>query len=166
MHIRTSASARRVSALYLVIAASLLAASCTLAVGRSVEQRDITLHVYGSGSRAVLLIGGLHTGSEDNTRLMAERIAAWFAANPRAIPPSITLFIVPSANPDGTASGAHTNARGVDLNRNWPTSGWTRAHGGSRYWGGPRPASEPETKAMIAFLDRVRQITSAGPCPS
>lgn len=44
------------------------------------------------------------------------------------------------------------NARGVDLNRNFP-AGWRDLDG--NYESGPRPRSEPETRAVLRFLRRV-----------
>ncbi|HET8592147.1 MAG TPA: M14 family metallopeptidase, partial [Solirubrobacterales bacterium] len=65
------------------------------------------------------------------------------------------LWLIPTINPDGSRLDTRKNARGVDLNRNFPyrwRGGLPRSHG---YYPGPRPASEPETKAVIRF---VRQI--------
>ncbi|MEZ5112611.1 MAG: M14 family zinc carboxypeptidase [Nocardioidaceae bacterium] len=39
-----------------------------------------------------------------------------------------------------------------NLNRNFPTD-WGRSYG--QTYSGPRPASEPETRALMAFLDEV-----------
>ena len=57
------------------------------------------------------------------------------------------------------------NARGVDINHNFP-AGWDRlrqmeqAQGitgpSPRQWGGPHPASEPETQAMMSLCRRLR----------
>lgn len=57
------------------------------------------------------------------------------------------------------------NARGVDINHNFP-AGWetlqkmeqAKGIGGPspRQWGGPCPASEPETKALIHLCRRIR----------
>jgi protein MpaA len=63
---------------------------------------------------------------------------------------------VPTVNPDGLAAHRRQNAHGVDLNRNWPV-GWV--HYGrpwDGYYSGPRPMSEPENRAMRAFILRVR----------
>jgi len=148
-----------VASLLLVLSAS--SGACVLPLGRSLEQRPITLHVFGDGPRAVLLIGGLHTGPEDNSRVLVEQISAYVGAHPDVVPDSVTLFVVPSANPDGTANGTHTNARGVDLNRNWPADNWTSdtchpRSGCRRGLGGPAPLSEPETAALYRFIEDVR----------
>ena len=42
----------------------------------------------------------------------------------------------------------------ADLNRNWATSGWIRGVKGSGTYGGPKPGSEPETKAVRKFLKK------------
>lgn len=64
----------------------------------------------------------------------------------------VNLWLVPTYNPDGAARHDRQNARSVDLNRNYPRR-WKPLTGD--YYSGPRPASEPETRAMMRFLDRV-----------
>jgi hypothetical protein len=88
---------------------------------------------------------------------MVEQLSSYFAQHPSAVPDNVTVFFLPSANPDGTAHGVHTNARGVDLNRNWPSDDWTAdachpATGCRPGLGGPAPLSEPETAALYHFL--------------
>jgi protein MpaA len=65
----------------------------------------------------------------------------------------IDLWLVPVANPDGLARHTRKNAHGVDLNRNFP-SHWAALDG--RYESGPRAASEPETRALMAFFSDIR----------
>jgi len=63
------------------------------------------------------------------------------------------VWVVPYLNPDGFHRHTRKNARGVDLNRNFPVR-WIRQYG--TYNSGRRPASEPETRAAMAFLRQVR----------
>lgn len=41
------------------------------------------------------------------------------------------------------------------MNRNFPTGDWMPEAGGARYYHGPGPASEPDTRALMAFVDHV-----------
>jgi hypothetical protein len=72
---RPHKSWRRVSAA-LLAGCAFLGAACGFPIGESVEQRELMALSFGSGPKVVLLIGGLHTGSEDNTRLIVEGLAA------------------------------------------------------------------------------------------
>jgi len=139
----------------------LLASACSASIGQSVEGRDLAMQTFGSGPRDVLLVGGLHTGAEDNSRVIVAQLAAYVASHPGVVPPSVTLHIIASANPDGTARGVHTNANGVDLNRNWPADDWATdachpSSGCRQGLGGPAPLSEPETVALYNFIHATR----------
>ena len=63
------------------------------------------------------------------------------------------VWVVPVMNPDGVRRHRRRNAHGVDLNRNFPVR-WI--HQGGSFYAGPEPASEPETRAMMAFLSEIR----------
>lgn len=144
-----------------LLAAAAVTAGCGLSLGLSVEQRDIIAYQHGDGPKTVLLIGALHTDAEDNSRVLVEQLSALLASRPDLVPSSITLYVVPSANPDGSSRGMHTNARGVDLNRNWPADDWVtdacHPHTGCQPGlGGPVPLSEPETNALYQFIATVR----------
>jgi predicted deacylase len=141
-----------------MLALGVVAGACASAIGLSTEGRPLTVRRFGDGPQVVLLVGGLHTGSEDNTRVIVEQLAAYLDAHPEEVPDSVTVLVLPSANPDGTALGLHTNARGVDLNRNWPSDDWVSdaCHpetGCERGLGGPSPLSEPETAALYALIE-------------
>lgn len=61
-----------------------------------------------------------------------------------------------SANPDGIVRHSRLNTRGVDLNRNSADRFGARQPAGSTFPPGPRPFSEPETRALRALLLRER----------
>jgi protein MpaA len=65
---------------------------------------------------------------------------------------------MPVVNPDGYAVRRRRNANRVDLNRNLPTSDWAPTPRRSRFYGGPAPASEPETQALIRLIETVRPV--------
>ena len=57
-----------------------------------------------------------------------------------------------TASPPGRGQNAH----GVDLNRNWPAAWRHNGRPWDGYYSGPRPLSEPEDRAMSAFILRVK----------
>ena len=126
---------------------------------------------FGTGPLRLALIGGIHGGYEWNTILLAYQAIDYFNSNPKEIPPEISLYIIPVANPDGQVKvvghtgrfspqevGAGTisgrpNSQGVDLNRNWdckwePDGFWRN----EKVDAGKAPFSEVETQILGDFL--------------
>src|SRR6266576_3919121 len=64
----------------------------------------------------------------------------------------VRLWLIPNMNPDGAARGTRDNADRVDLNRNFPFRWRHLATPGSRFYSGPKPSSEPESRAIEAFI--------------
>lgn len=128
-------------------------------VGRSVEGRDLYLADFGTGPDVSLIFGTFH-GDEPAAALVATRLAEHIHSSSSVLEPGRRVLIVPVLNPDGLVRRSRRNARGVDLNRNFPTDNWgtpgrrSRAGIGSESEAGPRPGSEPETQLVLALLQR------------
>jgi murein peptide amidase A len=120
-------------------------------IGRSVQGRPIRAASFGSGTRRVLFLGGVH-GSEYGSDV-AEQFASYLAGNPNVIPRGTQIDVIGCLNPDGRALGRRGNAHLVDLNRNLPTRNWIPVHTRGDT-AGPRPASEPENQALLTYLQR------------
>ena len=127
-------------------------------IGRSLRGRPIVAARFGSGTRHVLVVGGVH-GDEAGTAV-ATKFAAFLARHPEAVPSGAQIDVIRCLNPDGHALHTRGNARDVDLNRNLPTRNWRRRlkpgdpAASLGLSGGRRPGSEPETKAILAYLKR------------
>lgn len=67
------------------------------------------------------------------------------------------VFILPLVNPDGSNAMGRLNAITVNVNRNFPAT-WGTVAGDQPplNWGGPWPASEPETQSVIGVMQGVR----------
>lgn len=122
-----------------------------ITIGHSVRGRPIIAVETGNPSAAhrILVIAAIH-GNE--TAGMA--IVSALAALPR--PANLDLWLVEELNPDGVAAGTRLNARGVDLNRNFPYLWTPRYQPWNGNYTGPSAASEPETRAAMAFIERIR----------
>lgn len=114
-------------------------------IGRSVEGRPITVIRRGdpTGTR-VLAVGVIHGNEADGTAII-DRLAL------EPVPPGVELWLVRSMNPDGQARSDRQNANAVDLNRNFPENWDVLGEPGFWQYGGSAPASEPETKTMVAL---------------
>jgi zinc carboxypeptidase/N-acetylmuramoyl-L-alanine amidase-like protein len=134
------------------VAESALPTARVVTVGHSVEGRPIVAVRVGDrdAPRKALVVGVIH-GDEDEglevTRILRRRY--------RDID-GVDLWLIDAVNPDGLAAGTRKNAHGVDLNRNWSV-GWSGAEPyASGYYAGPRPFSEPETRAVRDLLLRLK----------
>jgi hypothetical protein len=121
-------------------------------IGTSVRGRDIVAYRKGNpdARRTVLVLGQMHGDEKAGT------VTAGWIRHRLPVDSDADVWIVPTMNPDGLAADTRRNAHGVDLNRNFPTDGWVRTDPDSSTYGGPRAASEPETRAMARFLREIR----------
>jgi len=134
-------------------------------IGYSVSGRPIEVYTFGNGEKQCMIVAGIHGGYEWNTIALADELITHINENPETIPSDVTLYILRSLNPDGDARDhgydGRVNDHGVDLNRNFPTN-WAAEWDRDGCWdygpttGGIGPASEPETKALVAFLQSHR----------
>ncbi|MDX6640418.1 MAG: murein peptide amidase [Solirubrobacteraceae bacterium] len=120
-------------------------------IGRSRLRRAIRAVVVGdpSSRRKVLVVGCVH-GDEPAGMAVTRALRGAHAI------PGVSLWLVDAFNPDGCRAGTRQNASGVDLNRNSPWHWRPLGAPGGMFWSGPRPASEPETRAMLQLVRRIR----------
>ena len=115
--------------------------------------RDFPVDTRLKKVRRVLLIGGIH-GDEKTAPAV---VFKWMAAMSKSGAQEFQWKVAPLVNPDGLLAPKSTrvNARGVDLNRNFPTPDWDKE--ALQYWArktksdprrfpGKKPISEPESK--------------------
>jgi protein MpaA len=124
----------------------------TVVLGRSVEGRPIVAIETGNTSsrRKVLVVGCTH-GDECAGTAITDRLTTLRA------PGGVDLWVIRDVNPDGASRGTRDNARGVDLNRNFPWR-WRALEG--VYDSGPRPLSEPESRIVYKLIRRLRPVVS------
>jgi murein peptide amidase A len=117
-------------------------------IGHSVQGRPIVSIRLGSENAdvKVLVVGAVHGNERAGRRIARLSI-------PLGAPRGSEILVVPTLNPDGVAAGTRGNARGVDLNRNFPF-GWRPLEGGE--YSGSRPLSEPESRAAHRLILRER----------
>ncbi|WP_439520730.1 M14 family murein peptide amidase A [Hydrogenophaga sp.] len=130
--------------------------------GRSVQGRPLYARdVIGPDARLrVLVVGAMH-GDE----LSSASVALHWIQHAVQAPANAHWRFLPALNPDGLLArpARRTNARGVDLNRNFPTPNWKRdakvyweqrTRKDPRRWPGPSPLSEPESRFLHEEMAR------------
>jgi hypothetical protein len=155
-------------------------------VGRSAEGRPIAAARLPCLGRAngtpvrVLVVGNIH-GPEFVSSAVALGVLQWAERLPglRRLRERAELWVLPCLNPDGyarvfdwqgegTLAQLRPNARGVDLNRNfplppgrrrWPWPGAGSTEPGASTYVGPAPLSEPES-AALARLCQTQSFTA------
>lgn len=121
--------------------------SGSVRVGTSVEGRPIHELVLGTGEDTTLILGTIH-GNENAGTPLVHRLAGNLRENAHVLK-GRQVVIVPVVNPDGYARNIRTNARGIDLNRNFAA---TNRLNNARF--GITQLSEPESKLIVQLLDR------------
>src|SRR5579862_6172345 len=132
----------------LLVAPVVVASASPRAVllGRSWQGRPIRAVEVGNASGTRMLVFGCIHGNETAGIAIADALE-------RLSPRDLDLWIVPEINPDGVAADTRQNAHGVDLNRNFPYR-WQYTSDPT-YYSGPRPVSEPETRAAMRLVERI-----------
>lgn len=154
----------------------------TGSAGYSVCGRELPWMAAGRGKKTLLMLGTHHgreyVASMFLMRLMEEHLAC----GEEELFRGAQLVMIPMVNPDGAELSIHgenaadkriaamprrwgdyaswkANANGVDLNRNYPCL-WEKkqviiGEPASEMYNGPRPASEPEVRAVMAFAEEL-----------
>ncbi|WP_081686211.1 M14 family zinc carboxypeptidase [Candidatus Solirubrobacter pratensis] len=120
-------------------------------IGRSVLGRPITAVELGDPDerRSSLVVGVIH-GDEPAGRAVVRRLERG------PLPRAATLWIIEELNPDGLARHTRQNAHRVDLNRNFPRRWQPLGRPGDQQYSGPRPLSEPESRAASRLILALR----------
>ena len=127
--------------------------------GESHEGNSLTVWPPEDENPEILVLASIHGDESETTVVLSDAL--------RSIrPDGLKNAAILCGNPDGLARGTRGNARGVDLNRNFPASNWSPepVYYKSRendpqdiaLSPGTQPASEPETKALLALLEKLK----------
>ena len=129
------------------------------AYGGSLEGAPLTVYVPDTAGVEIVVLASIHGDEAETTVVVSEAL--------RSLPRGdLKAAVILCSNPDGVLRGTRGNARGVDLNRNFPTSNWSpdpvfyksRANDARdiALSPGAEPASEPETRALLSLLERLK----------
>ncbi len=120
----------------------------------------LPLEVWRPHGRCEVLVFAAIHGEEPETTYALSRALRQLAE------PLEQAAVVLTANPDGLTRGTRGNARGVDLNRNFPTSNWQAAPVTCRstiedasdvlLGTGQFAGSEPEVQALLSLIADLR----------
>lgn len=126
--------------------------------GTSLEGIPLTVYLPEAGRTEIVILASIHGDEAETTVVVSEALRCLLQGDLQAA-------VILCANPDGILRGTRGNSRGVDLNRNFPTSNWSRdpvcyksRANDARDIAlspGAHPASEPETSALLSLLERL-----------
>jgi len=146
-------------------------------IGQSAGGNDISAYTFGTGTKEILLVSGIHGGYSWNTSQLAYELIDHLTGIEDDLT-DVRVTVIPLLNPDGldTTFGttgklssaltaqipANTvpgrfNDNNVDINRNfdcqWQASGVWRSQTVS---GGSQAFSEPEAQAVRSYIEKYR----------
>jgi murein peptide amidase A len=127
--------------------------------GASLEGIPLTVYLPANDTADLVILASIHGDEAETTVVVSEAL--------RCLPSGdLKAAVILCGNPDGMLRGTRGNARGVDLNRNFPTSNWSpdpvfyksRANDARdiALTTGAAPASEPEIVALLALLEGLK----------
>ena len=126
----------------------------TMRLGKSVQGRAIdACQLRGSDDTAphtVLVVGSVH-GIEPAGLGVVSRLQEMDITGRKA-----NVWVIKTANPDGTLVLSRGNAHKIDLNRNFPDSTWKVQGVGTVVYGGRKAGSEPETQALMSAMEQIK----------
>ena len=115
--------------------------------GTSVKDRPIRAYHLGDpdARTTAVVLGSMH----GNEKAGLSVVDALRDGKPVT---GVDLWVIPTINPDGVAADTRGNAHGVDLNRNFGYH-WAPLTGDT--YSGTKAYSEPESRALKRFLNRI-----------
>ena len=152
-------------------------------LGQSRQGRSLTAYLFGPEGAPVVLLTALIHGNEwiGGRALFGLAQELMLSRKTEALRSEVRLAMVPVVNPDAYAANAakllrgaptvrRTNAKGVDLNRNFPRVErvWSLSPlSGSRftwspYYSGEEPLCEPESRAVAALAKELKPFLALG----
>lgn len=120
---------------------------------RSVKGREIKAFVFNRELPTTLIIGGIH-GDERSGVYLAQKLINQLSLSVADLKGQVV--VIPNANPDGFVAGTRVNARGIDINRNFPTKDFQQGLFKKSSYPGKQAASEPETTAILQLASQFK----------
>ncbi|MHC4642196.1 MAG: M14 family zinc carboxypeptidase [Planctomycetota bacterium] len=114
-------------------------------VAKSRENRPIAHSVLGQGTDVIFVLAAIH-GNEKAGIPLVRRLEKYLQQHPEMLK-GRKAVLLPVANPDGVARNSRYNARGIDLNRNFPAFNRINSN---RF--GFTPLSEPESHFIFQLV--------------
>jgi protein MpaA len=131
--------------------------------GFPILTKDVAADPHRKHALKVLLIGGIHGDEQTASSVVFKWLELLHKNNTR----EFQWKVAPIVNPDGllAAKPKRVNARGVDLNRNFPTPNWQQD--APKYWAsttrsdprrypGKAPISEPESRWVYDTIEKFK----------